>query len=345
MKRTKASSPRAELAGQLIESLQAKFVRNLEEVSQKLGHGGKFQAVEWLRDDGRHGGGVRFVAPEGNIFNRASVNMSQIHYDDDPNKALASATALSTIVHPANPYAPSMHMHISWTELKSGKGYWRIMADLNPAIVDEATKKQFVQCLVDASGKIHRYAADQGDRYFYIPARKRHRGVAHFYLEEYHSDDPSADQDLSQRLGESVIDTYSKILQTMIEKHPSPDEKAFAEQLAYHTLYFFQVLTLDRGTSSGLLVHNQNDVGVLGSLPSHIDRQLLASWEKDLPAPQDQLLKSLLQVLPETSPCLIDEERKKALAEQLRRHFKAHPEALKLQASGDVIPLTVDNHS
>ena len=45
----------------------------------------------------------------------------------------------------ANPYAPSIHMHISWTELKSGKGTWRIMADLNPSIASDDMKVNLMQ--------------------------------------------------------------------------------------------------------------------------------------------------------------------------------------------------------
>ena len=42
------------------------------------------------------------------------------------------------------------------------------------------------------------------------------------------------------------------------------------KQLAYHTRYFYQVLLLDRGTTAGLLVHDDNDVGTLGSLPGQV---------------------------------------------------------------------------
>jgi coproporphyrinogen III oxidase len=36
------------------------------------------------------------------VFDRASVNVSQVHYADEPTRKLASATALSTIIHPAH---------------------------------------------------------------------------------------------------------------------------------------------------------------------------------------------------------------------------------------------------
>ena len=92
-----------------------------------------------------------------------------------------------------------------------------------------------------------------------------------------------------------------------------------------------------------LLVHNQNDVGTLGSLPSHVDRSQLASWRHKLPPPQDQLLAQLVDVLPDLTPSPVTTEVKRALAQTVRVH-QTHPEALSLQASGNKIPPTVHNH-
>ena len=127
----------------LVRDLQSLFVRGLEKVSQDVGEDVCFQKAEWLRDGGQHGGGDRFYCAGSKVFNRAAVNVSHIHYDDLPDKALASATAISTIIHPRNPHAPSVHMHISWTAMKDGRGYWRIMADLNPSIPNDADKRAF----------------------------------------------------------------------------------------------------------------------------------------------------------------------------------------------------------
>ena len=118
-------------------------------------------------------------------------------------------------------------------------------------------------------------------------------------------------------------------------------------QLSYHTVYFFQVLTLDRGTTSGLLVHSQNDVGIMGSLPSHVDRALLRSWAAKVAAPQDALVHALVDVLPETddaTPCPVDDRTRQRLAQTVRAHYQAHPEALNMQAAGNIIPPTVNNH-
>lgn len=344
MQRTRTTSTEAERAYKLVEGLQHALVDALSSVSQAYGDGKGFTPVEWLRENGRHGGGVRFMAADQKLFNRASVNVSQIHYDDLPEKALGSATAISTIIHPLNPRAPSMHMHISWTEMKNGNGYWRMMADLNPSIPIESATLAFSNCLKKAAPNQYAEASAQGDRYFNIPALGRHRGVSHFYLENYQSGNSQADFELAKSIGGAVIQCYSQLLREAVEQNPNPSSEDFQQQLAYHTLYMFQVLTLDRGTTSGLMVHNQNDIGILGSLPSHIDRSLLASWKSRLDSPQDELLDAILAPLPDLSPCPIGDEIKQALADGVRAHYQAHPDALNMQASGNVIPPTVENH-
>ena len=344
MERTTAKSPKASEAYALVEALQQRFVQKLEGFSQSMGSDRTFEPREWFRDQGQYGGGVRFLATDEQNFNRASVNVSQVHYDTNPDKKLGSASALSTIIHPKNPHAPSMHMHISWTELKEGPGYWRMMADLNPAIHNEEHKNRFANCLREAAPDQYEDASAQGDRYFYIPALKRHRGVTHFYLENYSSGDEQADIQMAQRIGESVIDCYTTLLQESVEHHTDPSPDAYEQQLGYHTLYLFQVLMLDRGTTSGLLVHSQNDVGILGSLPSMVSRSLLESWYENLPQPQEQLLDGILAALPSENPCIVDEPSKKALANCVRHHYQTHPEALSMQARGNVIPPTVQNH-
>ena len=115
----KAQSPSAAEALELVAKLQARFVEGLERVSSACGQNVGFEESEWLRDTGQHGGGNRYTVSESDLFNRASVNVSQVHYDDLPEKKLGSATAISTIIHPQNPHAPSVHIHISWTEMKA----------------------------------------------------------------------------------------------------------------------------------------------------------------------------------------------------------------------------------
>lgn len=343
MQRSKAHSVNAKKAYGLVEALQKRLVEKMESISCESGEEMAFKPVEWFRDGGKHGGGIRYEAGDISLFNRASVNISQVHYDD-PSRKLSSATALSAIIHPKNPRAPSVHMHISWTEMRGGQGYWRIMADLNPAIVNSEDTEKYVFCLKEASGRHYDEASAQGDRYFYIPVLKRHRGVTHFYLENYNSGDAEADFSLAERVGNAAVDCYADVMGKAVKHISNTTSDDYAKQLAYHTLYFFQVLTLDRGTTSGLLIHDQNDVGILGSLPAAVERNLLISWKELMPSPQDKLLERIIKLLPDESPAPIEESTKQQLAKAVREHYREYPEALHMQASGETVPTTVDNH-
>lgn len=335
-------SPDAARALAAVEALQQRFVAALSAVSAP--EPSPFVAVQWLRDGGRHGGGERLEAGDTAIFDRASVNVSQVHYDDEPQKRLSSATALSTIVHPRHPLAPSVHIHVSWTKLRNGPGYWRAMADLNPAIVHDDDREAFAAALRAAAPDDYRKAEAEGDRYFFIPALDRHRGAYHFYLEGLATEDPAADERLALAVGRAAIDSYSALLPGALAREPATEQQR-AEQLAYHTLYLFQVLTLDRGTTSGLLIHRDNDVGILGSLPSRIDRRRLASFGERVPDLQRPLVEALVAALPEGDVSPVDADTKQRLADVVREHYRAYPQALRLQASGSVVPPTVANHA
>jgi coproporphyrinogen III oxidase len=337
-----AQSKSAQEAYGLVQELQNYLVTHLEGLPSAQ----RFQKIEWLRAQGKFGGGARYIAPEGGPFNRASVNISQVQYEADPERKLGSATAISTIVHPSNPHAPSMHMHISWTEMKSGQGYWRIMADLNPSLPYDTDTAEFLETFARSVPQdLYSYGKEQGNRYFFIPALGRHRGVAHFYLEEYTTSHPREDFELARRFGRNIVETYTKIVKNRLEKNTVYSSQESRFQLEYHTLYFLQVLTLDRGTTSGLLVHNENDTGILGSLPSHVDKVLLKSWVEKLPEIQQPLLQGITDILSDPGPCLVDDDRKVKIAEFSREFYKKYPEAQDFLAKGDRIPPTQQNHS
>ena len=345
VKRTCANSEAASAATALVEGLQDRFRARLEALAARLEpEHPRFESIEWLRDEGRHGGGHRYVQPYGPVFNRAAINVSHVHYDDDPGRKLGSASALSTIIHPRHPHAPSVHIHISWTERKDGSGYWRLMADLNPAIPAVEQTERFEAAMREAAGEHYAEGREQGEAYFFIPALQRHRGVTHFYLEGHASDDAKADFAFAKRFGEAVIDRYVEILDDALREPKPASEADHAAQLAYHSVYLFQVLTLDRGTTSGILVHDQNDVGIMGSLPSFVDRELLASWADKVPEAQRELVSGIVGALPEASPCPVENDTRAALAPVLRNFYQGYPERLEFQARGKILPPTLSNH-
>jgi len=337
-----ASSIKAKKAYILVKTLQNRFANSLNKLSKELGENKDFEEVFWLRDKGIHGGGSRFEARDNILFNTGSINVSQVHYDEDDTKNLKSATAISTIIHPKNPNVPSVHIHISLTELRSGKTYWRLMADLNPSILNEDDKSKFSSDMKAISKFKFEEATTQGNKYFNIPVLNKTRGVSHFYLENYNSSDEKSDEIFAMEFGKTVIDSYIEIILNAFKTRTTFSGQDIQAQLAYHTLYLFQVLTLDRGTTSGLLVHSQNDLGIMGSLPSFINKQLLSSWQVLMSSPQDELVNGLVQCI--NNDGIINKEVKIKLANTVRNHYKKYPESLSMQASGNTIPSTVNNH-
>lgn len=339
---TMSKSKEAINAYKIVRNLQKRFVDKLNNLSLHFGDNKKFEEVIWLRNNGLFGGGSRFESKDEFLFNTASVNVSQVHYDEDLTKNLQSATAISTIIHPKNPNVPSIHIHISLTSFKDGNFYWRIMADLNPSIENIEDKNIFKKSIKEVSKENFEEGRKQGNKYFFIPALNKHRGTFHFYLENYKSENKNQDFIFAQDFGETVIDTYIDIISNAFKTRQTFSVSDIKKQLDYHTLYLFQVLTLDRGTTSGLLIHNENDVGIMGSLPKFVNKKLLISWIPNMEEVQKILLENIISNIDDDG--VINTQTKKRLAQVVRNHYKSKPDALKYQASGTLIPNTVNNH-
>jgi len=61
-------------------------------------------------------------------------------------------------------------------------------------------------------------------------------------------------------------------------------------------------------------------------------------------APQDQLLEKMMACLADKEVCPVEDDTKQALANCVRKHYQAHPEAIDMQATGNTVPPTVNNH-
>ena len=354
--------PAAKPALDTVSNLQDKLKSALETIKLK-NECAIFRNVRWLRNNGNYGGGWRYtLEQETNIFHAASLNISAVHYDGNPEKKIQTAVALSAIIHPVIESLPSIHMHISLTALKDDSYSLRLMSDLNPAIENIENTKQFEGAIIKGvqnfpeHSSLLQEALKQGDRYFFIPALKRTRGVSHFYLEGYHGNNYGEDLNNAKLFGESIIEGYQEILNNQLktlQSNGSIGKKIKdSAKLAYFTLYLFQVLSLDRGTISGLMVHDENDEGIMGSLPGLINVSLLSSWIPLVVIEQQPLISNIVEVL---GNYLVSEDQGKKiahvskearieLANVVRKHYNDNPAALQYLARGDKLPPTVENH-
>jgi coproporphyrinogen III oxidase len=359
---TLSMHPAAKPALGIVSSLQDKLKSALETIKFK-NECATFRNVRWLRNNGNYGGGWRYtLEQETNVLHSASLNISAVQYDENPEKKLQTAVALSAIIHPVIESLPSMHMHISLTALKDDSYSLRLMSDLNPAIELVSDTKKFKKALEQGMEKFPRNTSllaeglQQGDRYFYIPALDRTRGVLHFYLEGYSGESHLKDLKNAKHFGESIISAYIEILNSHLEvieeKSVQGNQIQESSKLEYFTLYLFQVLSLDRGTISGLIVHNENDEGIMGSLPGYINISILSSWLHLVPAAQQLLVANIVKTLdnyvisedPDKKIAHVSKEARIELADVVRKHYNDNPAALEYLARGDKLPPTVENH-
>src|SRR5262245_13270211 len=99
--------------------------------------GRAFQEDEWQREGG--GGGRSRVLTDGNVFEKAGVNFSEVFGQMAPEFATQipgegpdfTATGVSLVLHPRNPFAPTVHANFRYLT-KGEKQWFGGGADLTP---------------------------------------------------------------------------------------------------------------------------------------------------------------------------------------------------------------------
>ena len=252
---------------------------------------GAFDVSETKRssDDGSDaGGGLMSVMRGGRVFEKVGVNISTVFgtlgeraqtammarkglpgMKDDPR---FWASGISLVAHMQNPHAPAVHMNtrMFWTP----HAWWfGGGSDLNPCIeYDEDTAHFHAQqkAHLDPHGTEHYPKLKEwADTYFYIPHRKRARGVGGIFMDDHCTGDWEADFQLTQDIGRAFLPAYVPLVEKRRVQDWSDSDKD--AQLVHRGLYAEYNLVYDRGTKFGLETgHDAN--AVLMSLPP------LAKW-------------------------------------------------------------------
>ncbi|HEV8505809.1 MAG TPA: coproporphyrinogen III oxidase, partial [Chitinophagaceae bacterium] len=106
---------------EFIYHLQGSICKALEEVDGKA----LFSEDAWQRAEGKGGGGLTKVIQNGNVFEKGGVNTSVVygHVTDQMRKQLSIdgakwfAAGLSLVIHPINPFVPTVHCNYRMFEL------------------------------------------------------------------------------------------------------------------------------------------------------------------------------------------------------------------------------------
>jgi coproporphyrinogen III oxidase len=251
--------------------------------------GAKFQEDAWVRDTG--GGGMSRVLGNGNVWEKAGVNLSVVH-GTMPQEALRAATergvnrgqdavpfsacGLSCVMHPRNPHCPTMHFNYRLFQTAGGNWWFGGGTDITPSYLVEEDMKHFHGVYKDVCDrhdpeyypKFKKWA----DEYFLIKHRGERRGLGGIFFDDLNDRDPNEIFEFCKDSVNHVVAAYGPI----IEKHKNDsftEEEKRWQQLRRGRYAEFN-LVYDRGTIFGLKTNGRTE-SILMSLPE------TARWEYD----------------------------------------------------------------
>ncbi|WP_417525675.1 oxygen-dependent coproporphyrinogen oxidase [Marinovum sp.] len=252
---------------------------------------GQFEVKETSRasDDGSDaGGGLMSVMRGGRVFEKVGVNVSTVYgtLGEAAQNAMAArkglpgmkedprfwASGISLVAHMRNPHVPAVHMNtrMFWTPHTWWFGGG---SDLNPCIEyaeDTAHFHAVQKAHLDPHGEAeYPRLKEWANEYFYIPHRKRARGVGGIFMDDRNTGDWAADFALTRDIGRAFLPAYLPLVEKRRVMAFGEAEKD--AQLIHRGLYAEYNLVYDRGTKFGLTTGHDPDA-VLMSLPP------LAKW-------------------------------------------------------------------
>ncbi|HJZ86179.1 MAG TPA: oxygen-dependent coproporphyrinogen oxidase [Polyangia bacterium] len=274
--------------------LQDRICTGLEQLDGRA----RFRHDDWTRPGG--GGGQARVIEDGELFEKAGVNFSEVHGELAPDFARTlpgsgprfHATGISLVLHPRSPMVPTVHANLR--HLEHGEASWfGGGSDLTPYYFYPEDAQHFHRVW---KAVCDRYAADsyarfkaQCDRYFFLPHRGESRGVGGIFF-DYLQDDPEATFAFVRGCGDGFLDAYVPIAERRRGEPWGEREREW--QLHRRGRYVEFNLLYDRGTVFGLKTFGRVE-SILMSLPPRVrwgyevraepgsrEAELLAALEK-----------------------------------------------------------------
>jgi coproporphyrinogen III oxidase len=260
-----------------LQGLQARIIEALELVDGKT-----FLHDSWNRPEG--GGGNSCMLEGGNVFERAGVGFSHVLGNKLPPAATIAhpeaagraweAMGVSLVMHPRNPYVPTVHMNIRFfvakatTEVETDIWWFGGGMDLTPyyGFAEDCehfhrTNKTALDAFKPAYyPKFKKHC----DEYFYLKHRKEPRGIGGIFFDDFNELGFEQSFALQRAVGDSFLQAYLPILQRRKDTPYTEHERDFQ---AYRRGRYVEFnLVFDRGTLFGLQSNGRTE-SILMSMP------------------------------------------------------------------------------
>ncbi|RKP39192.1 Coproporphyrinogen III oxidase [Dimargaris cristalligena] len=294
---------------QFILELQKEITTEISRIDGK-----PFFADHWTRPEG--GYGISCVLQDGNVFEKAGVNVSVI--DGQLSRAAVAqmkarnkdivgdsdvpfcVAGISIVMHPKNPMAPTVHLNYRYFEIenpadptKPQMAWFGGGCDLTPSYLFNEDAEHFHATIKAACDqhdpKYYPQFKEWCDRYFYLPHRGEARGIGGIFFDDLDDRDPEAIFAFVRSCGKAFLPSYVPIIEKRKDLPFTEAQKQW-QQLRRGRYVEFNLIH-DRGTKFGLFTPGARIESILMSLP------LTARWEYcHLPEPGSEEAR-LVEVL------------------------------------------------
>jgi coproporphyrinogen III oxidase len=294
--------------GTYLQSLQESIVTALAAAD-----GGSFHRSAWEKPPGEplRGSGLTCILEDGALFERAGVGYSHVAGDRLPPSASAAhpemagcgfeALGVSLVLHPRNPYVPTVHMNVRHFRAHPradapGSGAWWFGGgmDLTPYYGDAQDARHFHQCcqaaLAPFGPDLHPRFKTWCDEYFFLRHRGEARGVGGIFFDDFSALGFEDSFALLRSVGDQFLPAYLPIVERQRHRAYGAREREF--QALRRGRYVEFNLVYDRGTLFGLQSGGRAE-SILMSMPPAV--QWRYEHEPEAGSVESRLLEDFLR--------------------------------------------------
>ncbi len=289
---------------QYIQNLQDQICKGLEDIDGVA----KFREDVWERLEG--GGGRTRVIENGKVFEKGGVNISAVHgkLPDTMQKMFGVkeadffACGLSLVIHPKNPFVPTVHANWRYFEMydkerKIINQWFGGGQDLTPYYLFEEDAKHFHQTCKTACDKhnprFYPKYKKQCDDYFWNTHRNEARGIGGLFFDYLKETETMKMEDwynFVTEVGNSFLEAYTPIVEKRKDLPFTEANRKWQEIRRGRYVEFN--LVHDKGTLFGLKTNGRIE-SILMSLPPHV--QWVYDHHPEAGSEEEKLIKILQQ--------------------------------------------------
>jgi coproporphyrinogen III oxidase len=287
MTATGAAAPDSAAMRSYLLGLQQRIVGALQALDEK-----PFVRDGWTRppEARLQGDGLSCLLEDGAVLERGGCSFSHVRGAALPPSATQQraelagapfeALGVSLVLHPRNPYVPTVHMNVrmfaAFPERRDAVSWFGGGMDLTPCYGFEDDARHFHRSCRDAlqpfGAELHPRFKRWCDEYFHLKHRDEPRGVGGIFFDDFQALGPQRSMAMTQAVGDAFLGAYLPILERRQGQSYGERERDFQ---AYRRGRYVEFnLVFDRGTLFGLQSGGRTE-SILMSMPP------LAKWRYD----------------------------------------------------------------